>query len=165
MKNTGSSIKIGDRPRLRGDLELRIQHSESGKERRINVRNQITYDGLNSMLWLWAQDGVVASDYQMQKLVPGTNATPPTRGDLAVLSPVPLADQITLFAPNRTVSTGTGELIITGTLTNAQANGFALAEIGVTLGNGQLFARQVHPTFNKTAAFTLTYTWRFAVTS
>jgi hypothetical protein len=33
------------------------------------------------------------------------------------------------------------------------------------MGNGQMFARQVHPDIVKTSAITVTYTWRIAVTS
>lgn len=153
--------------RLRGDLTLEICHTPSGRITRQHVRNTITYDGLNSSLYLWAQDGITPSDYQIATLVPGTNNQPPTRGDTSVISPIVAGDWITLAAGNRLVSPATGELIITATLGNAQGNvsPSQLTEVGLLLGNGSLFARQVHPGFAKTNAFTLTYTWRIAVTA
>jgi hypothetical protein len=105
------------------------------------------------------------ADYRIVKLVPGLDATPPTRGDLSVVDPVAVGNQINLTSANRALSAATGELVITGTLGTTQANGLTLCEIGLVLGNGSLFARQVHPNFTKTSAFTLTYTWRIAVTA
>lgn len=158
-------INLGSQLKLRGDLSLEITNVNSGTIRRIHVRNTITYDGLNSALYLWAQDAIVVTDYRLVKLVPGTNGTPPTRGDLGVIAPVVGAD-INLLAANRTVTPAIGELVITGTLpTVSPANGSTLTEVGIVMGNGGLFARQVHPGFLKSIAFTLTYTWRIAMTA
>jgi hypothetical protein len=161
------NISFGGNVRLRGDLTVEICHTPTGQITRQHVRNTITYDGLNSSLYLWAQDGITPSDYQIATLVPGTNSQPPTRGDTGVISPIIVGDWITLTAGNRLVSPATGELIITATLGNAQGNVApnSLTEVGLLLGNGNLFARQIHPAFAKTNAFTLTYTWRIAVTA
>lgn len=159
------SLKAAEKFKLRGDLTLLLHYEKTGRQVRHHIRNTITYDGLNSSLYLWAQDGIVVTDYRIVTLTPGTNATPPTRGDLSVISPVAGAS-VSLTAANRTVSPATGELIITATLPLiSPANGSTLSEVGLELGNGQLFARQIHPAFLKTVAFTLTYTWRLAVTA
>lgn len=152
--------------RLRGDIQIELWRPGAERPlRRYAIRNQITYSGYNSPLYLWTQDVGVPTDWQMVKLVPGTNGTPPTIGDVALGSPLGPTDEIVLAAPNRTVVPASGELIITGTLTTLQANGQDLREVGLILGNGQLFARQVYPTISKTGAITVTYTWRIAVTA
>jgi len=126
-------------------------------------RNQITYNGANSALFLWTQDTGVWADWQFTKLVPGTSGVPPTAGDPGVGSPVSLGDQIILSSANRPVSTATSEVIITGSLSLVQANGVNLREVGLILGNGQLFARQIYPVIAKNGSITVTYTWRISV--
>ena len=165
MKKLPAAIRSDDKVRLRGDLTVTMTNVSTGREVRHHVRNTITYDGLNSALYLWAQDSITAADYQIVKLVPGLNATPPTRGDVSVVNPVAAGNQIPLTSANRSLSAATGELTISGTLGTTQANGLTLCEIGLVLGNGSLFARQVHPNFTKTSSFTITYTWRIAVTA
>ena len=159
------TIQVAEGVRLRGDLTLVMRHVASGRETRLHVRNTITYAGLQSPLYLWAQDGVTLSNYQITRLVPGRTATPPTRGDTGVLDPVAEADQIPLVGINRAVDPVRHELTITGTLGVDQANGSTLCEIGLVMSNGDLFARQIHPNFSKTNAFTLTYTWRIALSA
>lgn len=152
--------------KLRGDIQIETWRPGDVRPlRRYALRNQITYNGFNSPLYLWTQDSGVPTDWRMVKLVPGTNGTPPTIGDLTLGSPLGPADEINLVAANRTVVPASGELVITGTLTTLQANGQSLREVGLFLGNGQLFARQVYPVISKTGAITVTYTWRIAVTA
>lgn len=152
--------------KLRGDIQIEVWRQGAERPlRRYAIRNQITYNGYNSPLYLWTQDVGTPADWQMAKLVPGTNGTPPTIGDVALGSPLGPADEIVLSALNRTVVPSSGELVITGTLTTLQANGQDLREVGLFLGNGQLFARQVYPSIPKTGAITVTYTWRIAVTA
>jgi hypothetical protein len=160
-----SSQSVIEQPiKARGDLTLIITHVATGRQRRISTRNLITYDGLTAILHLLAQDGTTPSDYQITELVPGTNGTPPTRGDLGAYSPVPGA-AITLLPGSRVVVPATGELIITATLPQVSpANGFVLTEAALMLANGKAFARQVHPAWQKQVAFTLTYEWRIALT-
>jgi hypothetical protein len=160
-----SSIDLGGNVRLRGDLSIEITDVNTGRTRRHHVRNTITYAGLNSSLYLWAQDGITPADYQIAKLRPGTNSTPPSRGDVGVIQP--MADPaIVLAAANRSVIPATGELVINATLGTSVGNeALPLCEVGLLLANNQLFARQVHPAFLKTSSFTLTYTWRIAVTA
>lgn len=155
-------------PRFKIDGHLQIETRRRGSRhplRRYALHNQITYNGFNSPLYLWTQDSGTPTDWRLVKLVPGTNGTPPTIGDLALGSPLGVADEMALVAADRTVVPASGELVITGTLTTLQAVGESLREVGLFLGNGQLFARQVHPVITKTGAITVTYTWRIAVTA
>lgn len=155
-------MELGSKSRLRGDLTIEITDVRTGRVRRHHVRNTITYDGLNSSLYLWAQDGINPADYRITQLQAGTNSTPPSRGDIAVISSVAT---VPLVTANRAVVPATGELVITATLGTGDANGSTLCEVGLLLANNQLFARQIHPAFLKTSSFTLTYTWRIAVTA
>ena len=88
---------------LRGDLQIDVKRADGSLLRRMGKRNQITYDGANSALFLWTQDTGVWSDWQFTKLVPGTSGVPPTAGDPGVGSPVGGADQIILSSANRPV--------------------------------------------------------------
>jgi hypothetical protein len=163
MKKLPGSVRTDESVRLRGDLTVIITHALTGRQTRHHIRNTITYSGLNSALYAWSQDTGTANDYRIVSLVPGSNSTPPSRGDTAVISPAPITIPLTIA--NRTVSSATGELVLTGTLGTGDNNGIILNEVGLVMGNGALFARQVHPDFTKTNAFTLTYTWRIAVTA
>lgn len=149
---------------LRGEITVTIRR-EGRAPVRLTVRNTITYVGLNALLTLFAQVSITASDYAPRKLVPGTNATPPTPGDIAMGAPVSAPDQVTLTGPSFTHNTASRELVITGTLATTQANGLTLAEIGLVLNNGTVFARQVHPAFEKDGTMSVTYTWRISTTA
>jgi hypothetical protein len=152
--------------KLRGDIQIDIYRDGASRPlRRYAIRNTIVYGGLNSPLYLWSQDTGTAADWRLVKLIPGTVGTPPTVGDVALGGALGPSDEINLVAANRTVVPASGELIITGSLTTTQAVGQDLREIGLFMGNGQLFARQVHPVIQKTGAITVTYTWRIGVTS
>lgn len=156
--------RVKDTIRIRGDLEIVIRHADTGRlYRREAIRNQITYEGLNSVIYLWSQDTGSPTDWQIAQLIPGTNNTPPTRGDVGLGAPLPSpSDHITLSAANRTPSPTTGELIITATLGTGQANGFTLCEVGLFFGNNSMGMRQIHSPFPKTISFTVGYTWRLA---
>lgn len=165
-------IHGNERARLRGEVTIEIRRpGAEGVEtsgalvRRIVVRNTITYTGLNALLTLLAQASITPVDYAARRLVPGTNGTPPTPGDLALGAPVGSSDQVVLSGVNFSHNTSSRELIISGTLTTGQANGLVLREIGLQLQNGSLFARQVHPFFEKDGSMSVTYTWRISVTA
>lgn len=154
-----------ERLRLRGDLTIIQRNELTGRETRLTVRNQITYEGLNSALHSWSGGAATPSDYWIAQLVPGTNGTPPTAGDTGCYAPV-AGGEIILTNPDRIVSPSTGELTITATLPKiSAANGSTLREVALMLGNGDAFARQVHSPLDKTVSFTLTYIWIIALTT
>lgn len=157
-------VRSKNRIPLCGEISLTIRRTD-GPTTRLTVRNTITYVGLNALLALFAQVGITASDYAPRKLVPGTNGTPPTPGDIAMGAAVGSPDQITLTGPSFSHNTAARELVITGTLATTQANGQTLAEVGLVLVNGTLFARQVHPAFLKDGTMSVTYTWRISTTA
>lgn len=154
--------------RLRGDLQIDVRYADGSRPKRTYaIRNTIVYDGLNSPLYLWTQDTGSPTDWQMTKLVAGTNGIPPTVGDVGLGAPL-LAptDQMPLTVANRSVVPALGELVLTAGLSLTQGNVvLPLQEVGIFMGNGQLFARQIHPSIAKNGAITVTYTWRIAVTS
>ncbi len=163
---TSPSGGAKDLLRLRGDIQIEIRRAgEERPLRRYAIRNTIVLGGLNSPLYLWSQDTGSPTDWRIVRLIPGTVGTPPTTGDISLLGALPLADYINLTPADRTVLPASGELVIRGVLSTGQAVGQTLREIGLFLGNGQLFARQVHPAIQKTGSISVTYTWRIAVTS
>ena len=149
--------------RVRGDITIVKTDVRTGRKTSLHVRNTITYDGFNSALYAWSQDGVLPNDFRITQLVVGTNGTPATAGDLGCLAPV-VGAEIALTAAERVVAPTTGELIITAVLPKVSpANGSTLTEVALMLGNGNCFARQVHAAFNKSVAFTLTYIWTLSI--
>lgn len=152
------------RAKARGEVTVELRRDD-GDVRRMVVRNTITYGGLNGMLRLLAQATITPSDFALRRLVPGTNGTPPTPGDLALGAPVGPSDQIVLTGANFTELPASREIIVTGTLATGQANGQVLREIGLAFQNGTLYARQVHPAFEKDGTLSVTYTWRLSVTA
>lgn len=152
--------------KLRGDLQVDVYNvKKQCRVRTYAMRNTIVYDGLNSPLYLWSQDTGSPTDHRLVKLVSGTNGTPPTVGDTGLGAPLGGADEMPMTASNRTVVPALGELVLVTTLSTTQANGQTLREVGIFMGNGLLFARQIHPAIDKNGAITVTYTWRLAVTS
>lgn len=146
-------------------IDVRDVRYPGRKPRRYATFNTIVYNGMNSPLYLWSQDTGSPTDWRIVKLTPGTNGTPPTYGDVGLGASLGGPADINLTSANRQVVASTGELIITGTLGTGQANGQSLREIGLFMGSGALFARQVHPQIDKTGSITVTYTWRLAITS
>jgi hypothetical protein len=157
---------LAERARTTGQIELVVRRGDV-EVLRIAVKNTIVYGGRTALLLLLQQalGGPAAMGGTPGHLVPGTNGTPPTVGDLALGAPLGGSDQIALTAPNLSVNGPSGEIVVTGTLSTTQGNGSTLREVGLVLANGDLFARQVHPAVSKTALLTVTYTWRVAVTS
>lgn len=152
--------------KLRGDLQIDVYDVQRQRPlRKYAIRNTIVYDGLNSPLYLWSQDTGSPTDWRLTKLVPGTNGTPPTVGDVGLGAPLGPSDEMPMTASNRTVVPALGELVLTTTLSTSQANGQTLREVGLFMGSGLLFARQIHPAIDKNGAITITYTWRLAITT
>lgn len=163
---TPRSRKVASRARAVGQIELWV-HQGPELVQHLAVRNTIVYAGRTALLQLLRQalGGAAAMGGSPGKLAPGTNGTPPTVGDLALVAPLGLSDQISLSDSNLSVNAPAGELVVTGTLSTSQGNGSSLREVGLVLANGDLFARQVHPLVSKTSLLTVTYTWRVALTS
>jgi hypothetical protein len=153
--------QLGSGVRLRGDVTVIVRDAKLGTETRRTKRNTITYTGTNAVLYLLAQDGVTASDYQIVALRFGANGTPPTRGNTGLGAP---GFSYTLLPSDRTPAPATGELVITASLGLGDAAGEDLREVGLILGNGSLFARQIIPAVeNKTSAQSVEVEWRITV--
>lgn len=146
---------------LRGDLCVRLRRVSDGRTRRIVVRNTITYRGIDSPTYLWAPDGLTLADYDFRTLAVGSNATPPTRGDVSLLA------QFTTVAinsaPQRVRSPGQVE--VKATIGNAVALGNTIREFGILLGNGDLFARQSVPDILLNGVYSVDVSWRIGVTA
>ena len=158
MKNS-----LQEKLSLRGDLQVEIRDAKTDKLlKRYSLRNQITYNGINSPIFLWSQDGITVTDYRIVTLAAGSGGVPPTKGDVALNAPI-TNGTIALTSSNRTQSPATGELIITAQWAAPSViDGNTLVEAGLFLGNNTLFARQIHPSILKTSAITVSYSWRIA---
>ena len=161
-----SPVSVRDPLPLRGQIEVVVRRDDR-IVRRIAVRNTIVYVGQVALLQLLRQalGGSAAMGGSPGHLVPGSNGTPPTVGDIALGAPLGGSDQIALTDPNLSLNSPARELVVSGTLSTSQGNGSTLREVGLVLANGDLFARQVHPAVSKTNLLTVTYTWRVAITT
>lgn len=147
--------------RLRGNLYVTLRRIRDGKTRRIVVRNTITYRGIDSPTYLWAPDGLTLADYAFQSLAIGSNATPPTHGDVSLLAQF---NAISInSAPQRVRSPGQVE--VRATIGNSVSLGNTIREFGILLANGDLFARQTVPDILLNGVYAVDVSWRFGVTA
>jgi hypothetical protein len=130
--------------------------------------------------------------YRVSYLRLGTGTLAPTRSDINLGSPAPSAaapHTIELNDAQKFLTTSNPfEMKIVATLATGDLNGYALTEAGLffrgkstptipapptspaiyaaePLYYPELFARQIHPVINKTAAFVVDYDWRISFTS
>jgi len=157
---------------LRGDLQIETFDRAGRRRTRYAIKNQITVDGVKSHLKLLAQKtGTTLADWRFAKLIVGTGTTPTSPGDTGLASPVPALDggeKVLDPDVDITEDDATGELVVEVTFelgsAGTEANGYRLTEAAIVLGNGRCYARQVNPGIDKTSAFRVKYTWRFAHT-
>lgn len=146
---------------LRGDLCVTLHRVRDGRRRRIIVRNTITYRGIDSPTYLWAPDALTLADYRFKDLAIGSNATPPTHGDVALLAQFNTISIDT--SPQRVRSPGQVE--VKATIPNNVSLGQTIREFGILLGNGNLFARQTVPDILLNGVYAVDVSWRFGVTA
>lgn len=154
-------VRPEDDMRLRGDLCITLRRVRDGKTRRIVVRNTITYRGIDTPTYLWAPDGLTLTNYDFRTLAFGSNATPPTHGDLGLLAQFNTIAINT--APQRVRSPGQVE--VRATVPNNVSLGQTIREFGILLGNGDLFARQTVPDILLNGVYAVDVSWRFGVTA
>ena len=147
--------------KLRGDLCVTLRRVSDGKSRRIVVRNTITYRGIDTPTYLWAPDGLTLSNYDFRQLAVGSNATPPTRGDTALLAQFHAV--AINSAPQRVRSPGQVE--VRATIPDNVALGQTIREFGILLGNGDLYSRQTVPDILLNGVYAVDVSWRFGVTA
>jgi hypothetical protein len=92
-------LSLAERARTTGQIELVVRRGDV-EVLRIAVKNTIVYGGRTALLLLLQQalGGPAAMGGTPGHLVPGTNGTPPTVGDLALGAPLGGSDQIALTA-------------------------------------------------------------------
>lgn len=147
--------------RLRGDLCVTLRRESDGRTRRIVVRNTITYRGIDSPTYLWAPDGLTLTDYDFRSLAIGSNATPPTHGDVGLLAQF---NTIAINTAPQRIRTP-GQVEVRATIPNSMSLGQTIREFGILLGNGDLFARQTVPDIALTGVYAVDVSWRFGVTA
>lgn len=162
---TARRVRAATTYSLRGEITVTVRNARGVILRQLAIRNTITYAGRNAPLYLLAQTVGVPGDRRIATLIPGTDGTPPTVGDLGVVAPIGVGNHITLAPGNFAIDDAAGELVITATLPVGPGSGEILREVGLVLANSELFARQVHPQVTWIAGNSVTYTWRIAATS
>lgn len=175
---------------MRGDLSVVVRLAKTGAVHwRYDIRNTITYIALKDMVNLLAQLTTSADgpeSFQIAYLGVGAGGDPAARTNTDLNTPVLPVHGSRYFldlAGGKSVSvTGPYELQLTATIPTTDLNGDTLREAGLfTKGistatdpgeypassgrHVELFARQVHPPFQKDPAFVVEYDWRIAFTS
>lgn len=141
---------------LRGDLYVTVTRLKDGRQRRIVRKNTITYNGIDTPLFLWAPDGVTLEDYRIKALVIGDDGTPPTRADLALGNQFFSVSVDNALQRTRSV----GQVEVTATIADTDALGNTIREFGLLLGNDQLFSRQIITPIPLTGAYSVAVRWR-----
>lgn len=153
--------RVAEALRLRGDLSVRLTHVKTGRQRTITVQNTITYDGIDSPLYLWAPDGVDPADYAFNLLSVGSNNTPPSRGDVGLYQSFL---NISIANSGQRVRS-TGQVEVRATISPGTSVGETIREFGIILVNNNLFARQTTPDIELTGLFTVDVRWRITVSA
>jgi hypothetical protein len=172
---------------LYGHLTITVYDVKSGKKKRlfrIAKKNQITNGGREVVVALLAQDagGTILQanpEYnQIWSLAVGTNSTPPSIGDISLYSEVlPPGGRMVLTIPAERefviVPPSIFEVHIHKELPTHTLTGTMLAEAGLytrgdndlpsASGNQVLYARQIHPVFEKGEFMAVEYDWRLGM--
>jgi hypothetical protein len=134
------------------------------------IRGQVTlmaYDADGNLLWGSQGDNLVVnkgrenaanfaatgdSQYQFAQIAFGTSDTPTTPTDTAIAGAInKAATSITKPAFNK--------VQVVAELTTSEGNGTTFREVGLLTANGDLYARRVFGSFDKTVATRLVATW------
>lgn len=169
---------------LKGVMCVSVRNVKTGQVlRRFEIRNTITYQALTAMVRLIADAAFAGSpnrgDGLLAYIKPGggvtgsaPSPTAPTRNDTDTENPfvVGMADYVTAVTCDTTTTSGTGVddgffVTVTASIPSTDLNGMTLNEAGLFLGNGWLFARQLHPAINKDSGLAVDYDWRISFTS
>ena len=160
-----SSLILQDQSPMRGDLRLTVRDAITREiKRNLLIKNTITYGALNAILQLISQlTDVAPTDFKIEALQIGTNATAPVRAQTALIAPVLT---LTLSDVAKIVTnSGPYELRVVTTLGADQCNELTLCEAGLFMHNGSMFARQTHPPIPKSSAIVIDYDWRIDLTA
>lgn len=175
--------------KARGDLSIVVRRATDGSVQwRYEIRNMITYAGLEAMVNLISQlTTVTPADHKVAYLGIGTGTTAPVRTQTDLVTPAmdgPVPYRLALLDANKFLTMApTFEMKVTATVPSVSpVDGLALTEAGLytyggtvvspvteyPAGSGRypkLFARQIHPAINKTTALVIDYDWRISFTA
>jgi len=133
---------------MRGDFWLRIYRNGVLVEEQHdpNMIMNVAKDAMAKLI------GGSGSGKTITKIGFGTSTTGPTPTDTALANS---------YSKNVAVATypSTGQAAFAWTLGTSEANGMAIAELGLVCSDGTLFARKVRGVINKDADLSLEGTW------
>jgi hypothetical protein len=170
--------------KLYGHLTVTVYEVKNGQRRRVlrmANKNQVTNGGRETVLALLAQD--IAGTIQQQNpnynqiwsLAVGDNPTPVSIGDVSLYSELPPRRVLTIPAEREfiIVPPNIFEIHIHKEIPPGDLTGAHLCEAGLytrgstddptTSLNQVLYARQIHPEFEKGALMAVEYDWRLGM--
>ncbi len=142
---------------LKGHITIKKTEVKTGE-------TTVVYDGPNLIVDNGIRNvihGLAAGEtgYPVTQIQVGSGSISPTAGDVDLQTPVQAFEIID--AGSETITEP--DLINYNVfISDAQANGYTLTEVGLLLEGGGLFARQIIPAVVKTSAITLTIDWRIS---
>ena len=169
MSNSQKKTDLAASALLSGRVTITIKNSKTAEiKQRIESSNLIVGDGVEALLYMIAQnsDGPAPASFAMTSLRLGTGTTPPTDSDRSLESEV---YAVNFGAGEKLVVPANREVVFTHVLGSSDGNGYRYSEAGLVMRDAELptfsklFARYVHPPFDKTIGVTATYTWHVAI--
>ena len=175
--------------KARGDLRIVVRRAaDNSVQWQYEIRNMITYAGLESMVNLIAQTTAITPlDYKVAYLGVGTGTSSPVRTQTDLVTPAmdgSVPYRLALLDANKFLTAAPSfEMKVTATIpATSPVDGVSLTEAGLYTYGGttpisvteypaasgrypKLFARQVHPAIVKTTALVIDYDWRISFTA
>lgn len=145
--------------RVRGHIRIATINHTTGEVVVVYDDHNLVVDaGLAGLGDLLAQDGVDPADFRLTDIKFGEGNDVPVAGDTDLIGPTTFTNPITMYTTNVGSTQGLHEF--STTLSTGDFNGNLIREVGLMFSNGNLFARQVTPTIEKTPALSVSVDWR-----
>lgn len=152
-----------------GRVIISLHDTQTGTlKRRMESSNLIVGDGVEALLYLIAQNygGPDPASFAVTSLRLGTGATPPTDADKSLENEV---YAVNFGVGEKLVVPANREVIFSHTLSTSDANGYRFSEAGLVMRDAalptfsKLFARYVHPAYDKTSSVQALYEWHVSI--
>ncbi len=168
-------MELNDQVKLKGFLKVQVFDKEGKEVYREEKDNLVCIGAKQAMERLLAQrTGTDHADYEkLWAMYVGTDNTPPVTTQTDLVASVHRQH----FDADPSIDVGgvTGLVEMAMTIASGDANGNTLREVGLfsrgdndtpsLTTNQRMYARQIHGAIEKTAGFTVKYTWRYQITT
>lgn len=137
---------------------------------RMESTNTIVGDGLEALLYLITQNTTepAPANFAISSLRLGTGTTPSTQADKSLESEV---YAVNFGTSEKLVVPASREVIFTHVLGSSEGNGYRYSEAGLAMRDAslptfsKLFARFVHPPYDKISGVEATYEWHIGIST